>query len=235
MNIIQALKKLRDDIKAWVTNNLNALNTKIENNTVQIDDKLDATSTNPVQNKVVAEKIDEIANSTNPELENKVEEIEGKLNKGFNFTEKGVGGIIFDTYDEWNQGKISGMGYSADEAITENLLLYGPNVRIKALPVDEEFGVIALDGQYVEIGNGGGYGEPLVFNSTAIENYFTGKVSFYGEVESESITNQINAATNSLKEELGLNEAIEATTVTIEELVTTYIDFNFDNGDEEAY
>lgn len=97
MNIIQAIKKLRDDIKAWVTNNLHALNTKIENNTVQIDDKLDATSTNPIQNKVVAEKIDEIANSTNPELENKVEEIEGKLNNGFGFTENGLEGLRFDT------------------------------------------------------------------------------------------------------------------------------------------
>lgn len=54
MNILDALKQLRDDIKAWVTNNLNAINTKIDQNKVQIDNKLDSTSTNPVQNKVIA-------------------------------------------------------------------------------------------------------------------------------------------------------------------------------------
>jgi hypothetical protein len=30
MNIIEILQKLRDDIKEWVTNNLNAINDKIE-------------------------------------------------------------------------------------------------------------------------------------------------------------------------------------------------------------
>lgn len=60
MNILEAIKKLRDDIKAWVTNNLNAINTKIDQKTVQIDDKLDSTSTNPVQNKVVAEEVNKI-------------------------------------------------------------------------------------------------------------------------------------------------------------------------------
>lgn len=31
MNILNALARLRDDIKTWATNNLNALNTKIDN------------------------------------------------------------------------------------------------------------------------------------------------------------------------------------------------------------
>lgn len=60
MNILNALKQLRDDIKAWVTNNLNALNEKIDEKTIPIDNKLDSTSTNPVQNKVIKDAIDNI-------------------------------------------------------------------------------------------------------------------------------------------------------------------------------
>ena len=60
MNILQTLQKLRDDIKIWVTNNINALNAKIDEKTVPIDNKLDLSSANPVQNKVVAEAIDNI-------------------------------------------------------------------------------------------------------------------------------------------------------------------------------
>ena len=37
MNILQTLKQLRDDIKAWVTTNLNALNAKIDEKTIPID------------------------------------------------------------------------------------------------------------------------------------------------------------------------------------------------------
>lgn len=60
MNILNALKQLRDDIKTWVTNNLNALNKKIDEKTIPIDSKLDSTSTNPVQNKAIAKEIDSI-------------------------------------------------------------------------------------------------------------------------------------------------------------------------------
>lgn len=60
MNILNALKRLRDDIKAWVTNNLNALNEKIDEKTIPIDDELSSTSTNPVQNKVIKKAIDNI-------------------------------------------------------------------------------------------------------------------------------------------------------------------------------
>ena len=60
MNLLQALQQLRDDLKNWVTNNLNALNAKIDKNSMQVDDKLDSTSTNPVQNKVVTSEIDDI-------------------------------------------------------------------------------------------------------------------------------------------------------------------------------
>ena len=62
MNILNILKQLRDDIKAWVTNNLNALNSKIDEKTIPIDNKLDITSTNPVQNKAVATEIADINN-----------------------------------------------------------------------------------------------------------------------------------------------------------------------------
>lgn len=60
MNILDALKQLRDDIKTWVTNNFNALNAKIDEKTVPIDSELSSTSTNPVQNKAIKEAIDNI-------------------------------------------------------------------------------------------------------------------------------------------------------------------------------
>ena len=60
MNILDALKQLRDDIKIWVTNNLNALNSKIDEKTIPIDKELSATSTNPVQNKTITNAINNI-------------------------------------------------------------------------------------------------------------------------------------------------------------------------------
>ena len=60
MNILQTLQQLRDDLKFWVTNNLNALNAKIDEKTIPIDNELDSNSTNPVQNKVVASAINNI-------------------------------------------------------------------------------------------------------------------------------------------------------------------------------
>lgn len=60
MHILDALKQLRDDIKAWVTINLNAINTKIDEKTIPIDSELSATSTNPVQNKAITNAINNI-------------------------------------------------------------------------------------------------------------------------------------------------------------------------------
>lgn len=60
MNILNALKQLRDDIKAWVTANLNALNAKIDEKTIPIDSELSVTSTNPVQNKAITNAINNI-------------------------------------------------------------------------------------------------------------------------------------------------------------------------------
>ena len=60
MNILDTLKQLRDDIKTWVTNNLNALNAKIDEKTIPIDSELSSTSTNPVQNQVITKEIDSI-------------------------------------------------------------------------------------------------------------------------------------------------------------------------------
>lgn len=60
MQILDALKQLRDDIKIWVTNNINALNAKIDEKTIPIDNELSSTSTNPVQNKAIAKEIDSI-------------------------------------------------------------------------------------------------------------------------------------------------------------------------------
>jgi hypothetical protein len=60
MNILDTLKRLRDDIKTWVTINLNALNDKIDEKTIPIDSELSSTSTNPVQNKAIKKAIDNI-------------------------------------------------------------------------------------------------------------------------------------------------------------------------------
>jgi hypothetical protein len=60
MDILKALQQLRDDLKAWVGNNIQALDNKIEGKTITSDDALDLTSSNPVQNKVIALKITEI-------------------------------------------------------------------------------------------------------------------------------------------------------------------------------
>jgi hypothetical protein len=51
---------LRDDIKTWVTANLNALNAKIDEKTIPTDNELSSTSTNPVQNKVITKAINNI-------------------------------------------------------------------------------------------------------------------------------------------------------------------------------
>lgn len=61
MNILETLVQLRDDLKTWVTNNLNALNKKIDEKTIPIDSELSATSTNPVQNKVINAEISSLS------------------------------------------------------------------------------------------------------------------------------------------------------------------------------
>lgn len=61
MNILNALQQLRDDIKIWITNNLNALNSKIDEKTIPIDNELNSTSTNPVQNRVITNAINKIS------------------------------------------------------------------------------------------------------------------------------------------------------------------------------
>lgn len=60
MNIVDTLVQLRDDIKTWVTNNINALNAKIDEKTIPIDNELSSTSTNPVQNKAITNAINNI-------------------------------------------------------------------------------------------------------------------------------------------------------------------------------
>ena len=60
MNILQTLQQLRDDIKSWVTVNLRDLNAKIDEKTIPIDNELDSTSENPIQNKAVATEIADI-------------------------------------------------------------------------------------------------------------------------------------------------------------------------------
>ena len=62
MNILETLIKLRDDLKTWVTNNLVALDAKIESKTIPIDSELNTDSTNPVQNKTIAKEIADLNN-----------------------------------------------------------------------------------------------------------------------------------------------------------------------------
>lgn len=60
MEILKALRQLRDDLKTWVTNNLRILDAKIDEKTILIDDELDVTSVNPVQNKIITTEIADI-------------------------------------------------------------------------------------------------------------------------------------------------------------------------------
>lgn len=60
MNILQVLQQLRDDIKTWVTKNFEAVDEKIDKKTFPVDSRLDSSSTNPVQNKVVTNAINNI-------------------------------------------------------------------------------------------------------------------------------------------------------------------------------
>lgn len=61
MTISESLKQLRNDLKLWVTNNLKALNDKIDEKTIPIDNILDENSTNPVQNKAIAEELNKLS------------------------------------------------------------------------------------------------------------------------------------------------------------------------------
>ena len=60
MNILEILIQLRDDLRAWVTNNLKTLDSKIDEKTIYVDNELDSTSVNPVQNKTIANEISSI-------------------------------------------------------------------------------------------------------------------------------------------------------------------------------
>lgn len=60
MNILETLVQLRNDIKTWVTNNLQALNTKINEKTISVDSELSTTSINPVQNQAITNAINNI-------------------------------------------------------------------------------------------------------------------------------------------------------------------------------
>lgn len=68
MTILQALKQLRDDLKLWVTNNLKALNDKIDEKTVPIDSELNIESTNLVQNRAIAEELNKLSTKIDENL-----------------------------------------------------------------------------------------------------------------------------------------------------------------------
>ena len=85
MTIIEALVRLRNDLKLWVANNLRTKLDKnlgaeesgkvlavdengdiitVKNDSIVVDDELSLVSTNPVQNKVIAEKFDTLVGDT---------------------------------------------------------------------------------------------------------------------------------------------------------------------------
>lgn len=75
MNILEILVQLRDDLKTWVTANINVLNDKIDEKTIPIDGELSSTSTNPIQNKVVSQAI----NAMNTKIDEKTFPIDSEL------------------------------------------------------------------------------------------------------------------------------------------------------------
>ena len=77
MNLQETFQQLRDDIKIWVTNNINALNAKIDEKTIPIDQELNLSSTNPIQNKAVASEVNK-----------KVDKVDGKGLSTNDFTDE---------------------------------------------------------------------------------------------------------------------------------------------------
>ena len=61
MDILESLVQLRDDLKIWITNNVNAVNAKIDEKTIPIDNQLNSASTNPIQNQAVAKELAALA------------------------------------------------------------------------------------------------------------------------------------------------------------------------------
>ena len=105
MDILNVLKQLRDDLRAWATTNLDALNTKIDEKTFTIDNELDINSTNPVQNKAIATEIADINKrvgntSVSTQISNAVNNIPkfsgdyNDLTNAPNITEDGSGNMV---------------------------------------------------------------------------------------------------------------------------------------------
>lgn len=129
MNILDTLKQLRDDLKIWVTTNLDAINAKIDENTIPIDSELDSTSTNPIQNKVVADAI------------NNIPRFSGDYNDLVNapdITEDGSGNITIADED----GNII-VKIDADGLHTTAISVNGEDVAAKSY-VDEAFNSIEV-------------------------------------------------------------------------------------------
>ena len=99
MNILETLVQLRDDIKTWVTNNIQELNVKIDENTIPVDSELSATSTNPVQNQAITNAINSIPTFSGDynDLANKPEipSVEGLATE--TYVQEQVAGVVDET------------------------------------------------------------------------------------------------------------------------------------------
>jgi hypothetical protein len=131
MDILQAIQRLRDDLKLWVTNNLNFLSAKIDEKTILVDNELDSTSTNPVQNKVITEAINNIPRFSGDynDLENAPDISED--DSGDLIIADKEGNIIF---------RSNGDGFETVNLIVQNITVNGVTIQemIKAY-VDENF------------------------------------------------------------------------------------------------
>lgn len=149
MNILNILKQLRDDIKEWVTNNLNALNAKIDEKTIPIDSELSSTSTNPVQNQAVAKEINSINNRVGnapvaTQISNAIDNIptfSGNYNDLTNapdITEDGSGDLVIADANGNVIFRSNGDGFETVNLTAQNIIINGMTIQemIKAY-VDE--------------------------------------------------------------------------------------------------
>lgn len=139
MNILNALKQLRDDMKTWVTNNLNALNVKIDEKTIPIDSELDSESINPVQNQAITKEIDSINNrvgntSVATQISNAIDKIPifsgdyNDLTNAPNIFEDGSGNMIITDESGNIVASIDASGISATAVMAQNITINGLDI-----------------------------------------------------------------------------------------------------------
>ena len=127
MNILEILQQLTKDIKLWVTNNIQALNEKIDTLTMPIDDELNLNSSNPVQNKIIAEEIEKI----NANISNSNQNFSGEYSdiKNAPAIEDDASGDFIITDQEGNIiTLIDNSGINTTAIITKDIVLNNLNI-----------------------------------------------------------------------------------------------------------